>query len=300
MPVANDLRSAADVSSALAAAGYEVDGLSPVGVRPPLGEYLRQLWARRHFIWYDARQRTATMNSRHLLGNTWLFLRPLLDAAFYFVVFGLVLKMAGSVDNFAAFIIIGMLLFRSSATALSSGSGILRNNKAMIRAFMFPRASIPVSTVLQNTITSVFTVMVMCVAIAVVPPFVIPSWTWILLIPIMAVQTLMNLGITFITARLGFKYPDLTNVLSLITRFLMYGSGIMFPIERFVHHPFARTAIELNPLYQVIDMARTVLMDGSMPSAKSWLILLTWTFVLLVGGLIYFWRAEESYGRELR
>lgn len=298
--MADDARTASELRDVLTAGGYDASGLTSIGVRPGLGEYLRQLWGRRHFIWYDSRQRTATSNSDHILGNLWLFLRPLLDALFYFIIFGLVLNLSRGTDNFPAFLIIGILFYRSTATALGSGSGIIRSNKSMIRAFMFPRASIPVSTVLQNSMTAVYTLMVMLVTIMVIPPHVWPHWTWILIVPIFALQCLMNLGITFITSRLGFHFPDITNVLSLLARFLMYGSGVMFPIERFVGHPTALLIIQLNPLFQVIDMARTVLMDGALPSAASWLILAGWTAVLLVGGLIFFWRAEETYGRELR
>lgn len=298
--MADDVRSVAELRGALTAGGLDASALAPIGVRPSLGEYLRQLWGRRYFIWYDSRQRTATSNSGHILGNLWLFLRPLLDAVFYFIIFGLVLKLSRGTDNFPAFLIIGILLYRSTATALGSGSGIIRSNRSMIRAFMFPRASIPVSTVLQNSMTAVYTLIVMMVAIMVIPPHVWPQWTWLLIIPIFGLQCLMNLGITFITSRIGFHVPDITNVLTLLARFLMYASGVMFPIDRFVDHPTALTIIQLNPLFQVITMARTVLMDGTVPAATSWLTLGGWTVLLLVCGLIFFWRAEETYGRELR
>lgn len=298
--MANDLRNAAEVTAALARAGLDPSGLTPIGVRPRLGEYLRQLWERRHFIWYDARQRTATKNSRQILGNVWLFLRPLLDASFYFVIFGLVLPVNRGVENFAAFLVVGVLLFRATATSISSGSAILRNNKAMIRAFNFPRASIPISIVLQNAMTAVFTMIVMCAVIIVLPPHVIPGPTWLLIVPIFVLQTLLNLGICLITSRVGFHFPDATNVLAVLSRFLMYGSGVMFPIEKFVGAPAVAAVIEANPLYQIIRIAREVLVYGTVPAIGSWLIVLAWVVALLVGGFVFFWWAEESYGRELR
>ncbi|ATG53757.1 ABC transporter [Brachybacterium ginsengisoli] len=297
--MASEVKSTTDVKRALEAKGLDPSALTRIGVRPPLGEYIQQLWQRRHFIWYDSRHRASTQNSGMLLGNVWLFLRPLVDVAFYFVIFGLVLDSGRGMENFAAFLTIGILLYRSTATSISSGTGLLRSNKAMIKAFTFPRASIPISAVLQATMTAVFTTFVMCIAIMVIPPFVVPKATWVLVVPIFLIQAVLNLGVMLITARIGFHLPDLANVLGVVSRFLMYASGVMFPIERFVHNETALSIVTLNPLYQIIDMMRTALMDGQVPDLRAWTISMLWAVGILVVGFIYFWRAEESYGREL-
>lgn len=295
----NEVKSTSEVKRALEAKGLDPSGLARIGVRPSLGEYIQQLWQRRHFIWYDSRHRASTQNSRMHLGNVWLFLRPLIDAAFYFVIFGLVLKIGRGMENYPAFLIIGILLYRSTATSITSGTSLLRSNKAMIKAFTFPRASIPVSAVLQATMTAVFTIMVMCFAIMAIPPFALPQISWVLVIPIFLIQTVLNLGLMLITARIGFHVPDMANVLGVVSRFLMYSSGVMFPIERFVENETALSIVTLNPLYQIIDMMRTVLLDGQVPDLRAWTISIVSAVGILVIGFIYFWRAEESYGREL-
>lgn len=297
--MASEVKSTSDVRRALEAKGLDPSGLTRIGVRPPLTDYLHQLWQRRHFIWYDAHHRASTQYSRMRLGNVWLVLRPLVDASFYFVIFGLVLNASRGVENFAAFIVIGILLYRSTATSISGGASLLRNNRAMIKAFTFPRASIPIAAVLQASMTAVFTMVMMCVAIIIIPPHAFPRPTWPLLALVFVIQATFNLGLMFLTARIGFHVPDMANVLGVLSRFLMYGSGVMFPIERFIHNEFALRVVTFNPLYQIIDMARTVLIDGSVPELRSWLIVISWTLFVLVAGFIFFWRAEESYGREL-
>lgn len=298
--MANDVRTLSELTRALDSRGQDPGNLSPIGVRPRFGDYLRQLWERRHFIWYDSRQRAATQESRSLLGNAWLIFRPMLDAAFYWIIFGLLLSVDRGVENFPAYIVIGVLMFRSTASAITSGTGSMRAGRAMIRAFSFPRASIPISNVLQSALTAVITTAAMCLAITLIPPHALPQATWPLIIPIFLMHMMMNLGITFITARVGFHLPDVSNIMSVLSRILMYTSGVIFPIERFIDDPTLREIIMLNPLYRVIDMSRTVLIDGQVPGLDSWLILLAWIVVLVVGGFVFFWRGEEIYGRELR
>lgn len=298
--MANDVKSSSEVIRSLEARGHDAGALFHIGVRPPLSDYVNQLWSRRHFIWYDSRQRASNQNSSNILGNLWLVLRPMLDAAFYYVIFALLLGVDRGIDNFPAFLVIGILMFRSTAGAISSGAGSMRAAKSMLRAFSFPRAAVPISNVLQSALTAVVTTAAMCVAIILIPPHALPSLSWILIIPIFLLHTLVNLGITFISARIGWHFPDLTNMMTVISRMLMYGSGVMFPVERFVSDPTIREIVMLNPLFRIIDMSRTVLIDGAVPDLKSWIIVVIWAVVLVIGGFVFFWRGEESYGREVR
>ena len=296
----NDVKNSSEVVRALEARGQDASDLFPIGVRPPLAVYLRQLWARRHFIWFDSRQRAANTNNRALLGNLWLIIRPMLDAAFYFVIFALLLEMDRGMENFPAFLVIGILMFQSTNSAISGGANSMRGARSMLRAFSFPRAAVPISNVLQSALTAAVTTAAMCAAIIIVPPHALPRWTWLLIIPIFILHMLVNLGVTFVCARIGFHFPALVNLMSIISRMLRYGSGVMFPIERFIDDPIIREIVMLNPLFRVIDMSRSVLIHGVVPDLRSWLILSAWALLLVVGGFLFFWRGEESYGRELR
>lgn len=293
----SDTKTAQRVTDALEARGMNTEGLTPVGVRPGLGEYVAQVWGRRHFIWMDARHRVATQNSRNKLGSLWLLLKPLLDALMYFVIFALVLKVQrAGIENYPGFIIIGVLMFRSTMSSFGQGSAVLRSNQSMIRAFSFPRASLPISTVLRDALQMGYTVTMMIIMIMAVPNHEQPEWTWFLVPVIFALQVILNLGITLTLARVGFIFPDTTQFMSFVGRFLMYGSGVIFPIDRFLSNDVAMRIIETNPIYHMIVMYREVLMDGVVPSLDHWLILGAWALGLTVFGFIFFWRGEETYG----
>lgn len=299
--MADNAKEAQLISQALRDRGLDPTGLTPIGVRPPLGEYLRAIWERRHFIWMDARHRVATSNSRNLLGRLWLVLRPMMEAAMYYVIFAEILGVTRGMENFPGFIIIGVLMFRSTMRAVSSSPSLLTSNKAMIRAFTFPRASLAVSAELRESMQMIFTTATMLVMIIVVPFHERPEYTWLLVPVIFLFQFFLNLGISLVMARIGFVFPDASQFMSVVGRMLMYGSGVIFPIDRFTDsNPLIASLIEANPIYHMLVMYRELLMDGTVPSLDHWLILGGWAVGLTLVGLLFFWQGEESYGAEQR
>lgn len=272
--------------------------LRRVGTRPPLREYFTELFDRRHFIWAGARGEALTRYSNERLGMAWYVLRPLLDAAFYWVIFGLIFDVSRGMENYTAFILIGVFMFQLSARAITGGVGLIRSSKAMIRAFAFPRAALGVSMVLRDFMSSLPAIAVMFVMIMAIPPHEAPSVTWSFFPIILALQLAMSLGFVFFFGWLGALLPDLAQVMSFVSRILLYASAVIFPIDGFVDHPTLLALIQANPIYIVLDMYRTVLIDGAVPLLHSWLQLAAWSVATVLVGFVLFWWNEERYGRE--
>lgn len=276
----------------------DLSQLRRVGTRPPLREYFTELVDRRHFIWAGARGEALTRYSNERLGMAWYVLRPLLDAAFYWLIFGVVLNMSRGMDNFIAFILIGIFMFQMSSRAITGGVSLIRSSKSMIRAFAFPRASLAVSMVLRDLMSSFPAIAVMFVMIIVIPPHEFPTMTWFLFPVILALQLLLNLGFILVFGWIGALVPDAAQAMSFVSRFLMYASAVIFPIERFLDHATLLAIIKANPIYVVLDLYRTTLMEGAVPPIENWLQLAAWAFGTVVVGFLLFWWKEEHYGRE--
>lgn len=276
----------------------ELAHLRRVGTRPPLREYFTELVDRRHFIWAGARGEALTRYSNERLGMAWYVLRPLLDAAFYWVIFGVVLNMSRGMDNFIAFILIGIFMFQMSSRSITGGVSLIRSSKSMIRAFAFPRAALAVSMVLRDLMSSMPAIAVMFVMIMVIPPHELPTMSWFLFPVILALQLTLNLGFILLFGWLGALVPDAAQAMSFVSRFLMYASAVIFPIERFLDHPTLLAIIKANPIYVVLDLYRTTLMEGAVPPIENWLQLAAWAFGAVAVGFTLFWWKEELYARE--
>ena len=68
--------------------------LEPASARPPALKYLRMLWQRRQFITGFATASNVAMYSEARLGQLWQVLTPLLNAAVYFLIFGVLRGLA--------------------------------------------------------------------------------------------------------------------------------------------------------------------------------------------------------------
>ena len=276
----------------------DLSHLRRVGTRPPLREYFTALFDRRHFIWAGARGEAVTRYSNERLGMAWYVLRPLLDAAFYWVVFGVLLDISRGMENFVAFILIGVFMFQLSSRAITGGVSLVRNSKSMIRAFAFPRATLGASLVLRDLVSSTPAIAMMFILIMAIPPHEAPNVAWSFFPVILALQLTMSLGFALFFGWLGARMPDLAQAMSFVSRLLLYASAVIFPIDRFVDNPTMLAIIQANPIYVVLDMYRMTLMDGAAPPLGSWIQLAVWAVGALVIGFVLFWWDEERYGRE--
>jgi teichoic acid transport system permease protein len=276
----------------------DVSRLKPVGQRPRLGAYTRALWGRRHFIFADSRARAFSGNRDTLLGNAWLVGKPILDGLAYFIIFGLLLGTSRGVDNYIGFLLVGVFMFSFTSRCLTGGAGVMASGKNLIRAFAFPRAAIPIALVLREAISMLPVIATMLVMIVAIPPHAVITWRWGLFPLVVLLQVMFNAGLVFYAARITSAVPDLRMMLNFISRFWLYGSGVMFSLERFITHPVLLEVATFNPAYCVLELSRDLLVYGVTPELRLWLTLGAWAVVTPLLGFLYFWQAEEEYGRE--
>lgn len=274
------------------------EGLVPVGKRTSLRSYLTALWNRRHFIIAESRAKMSSSTRKNLLGYGWLFLNPLLSVLAFWFIFGFILESSRGIDNFIGYLVIGVFFFQYTGKCMTGGTNSIRSGASMIKGFQFPRAALPISTVVRNFLDFIPSVVVMILLIAVIEPAEVITWRVLLIVPIIALQTIFNVGLACFLARIGHKIPDLSNFMSIISRFWLYGSGVFFSIEdRLDNHPAILAAMQFNPMHSYLTLARNSLLYGVDSPAWMWAMGIVWAFGLLIVGFVFFWRGEESYGR---
>lgn len=273
----------------------EQHGLHRVGARPTLGNYLKQTWERRTFIYELAKARVQVQNERNRLGMVWVVLKPTFNALMYGFIFG-VLQGGSRPTDFPIYVVVGVFLFEFFSTSMMGGAKSITGNTSLVQSLSFPRLSLPVAQVTQNFLTLMPMLGVMFLYAIILGT--VPKWSWFGIIPIVALFTIFNMGIAFICARITVHIRDFTNILPLIGRVLFYTSGVLFSVDRLLEPwPWMITVFEYHPIYQTLTLARSLIMDSVPYEPRAWLVIAGWAIGTLIFGLIYFWKAEERYGR---
>ena len=249
--------------------------LQLASARPSAFKYARMLWQRRQFITGFATASNVAMYSEARLGQLWQVLTPLLNAAVYFLIFGVLLGVSRGVPGYIPFLVTGIFGCNFTQRSCITSSVVLRENLPLIRALPFPRGCLPLGYViieLQQLVLSFAVLFVIILAFG--EPF---TWYWFLILPILALQTLFNVGCAFILARWGSGFDDVSQLLPFIIRTWMYASGVIFsittslalvPSQSLYFHKHLAYLLQINPAAVYITLIRNSLLTSqriSMP-----------------------------------
>lgn len=271
-------------------------GLRPVNVRPSLPRYIRQVWGRRYFIAAEATGKAFNSQREMYLGRIWLVLSPVLDAAMYGVLFGLLLRTSRGIENFIGYLIIGIIFFGYMRSGLTGGTNLIQSSQGMISAFMFPRAALVFSQVTKNFISGLIPAGVAIVGALTFQWGDPPTWRILLVVPLYLMIHVFAAGLMLIVSRMCAFVPDLRAIINVVGRAWFFVSGVFFSIDRYATIPVVQDVMSANPAYQFLQAVRGVVMYEQTPDLQVWLYLLAWTVGTFIVGIIYFWGAESRYG----
>lgn len=273
------------------------NGLVRVGARPSFWAYIGDVWERRQFIYSLARFKVESENQRNRLGMGWVVLQPIINATIYGLIFGFL--MAGNrPPNFVQFIVIGVFMFQFFATTFSNGAKAITSNSSLLQSLSFPRMSLPISAAVQRLLQFIPAVLIM--VLLNIALGTVPKLQWLMLIPLVGLYFLFNTGIALITARLTVHFRDLSQLLPFISRLAFYTSGVFFSIEQVAEgNETIQRVFDFIPLHEFMSLARALLIEGAEYEVEPmyWLYAAVWSLVLFGFGAVYFWAAEERYGR---
>jgi teichoic acid transport system permease protein len=241
--------------------------LRPAAARPPIGIYLRQLWRRRSFMLAFATARNIAMYTEARLGQLWQILTPLLNVAVYFLIFGLLLHVSRGIPNYLAFLITGVFVFTFSQRAFISTSTVITNSLPLIRALQFPRAALPLAYVIIELQQMLLSLLVLAVVVLLTGEPL--SWYWLLAIPALLLQTVFNVGVGLLVARLGSQVNDFSQLLPFLLRTWLYVSGVIFSIATLDIRTYRWiiAVLQLNPAALYITLTRNALLESQRLSA---------------------------------
>ena len=260
--------------------------------------YIRHAWNRRHFAYAMPAE---TFRSRHqhtVLGNVWNLLNPLLTAAVYFLIFGVILNVSRGIDNYILWLVVGLFAYRLTQGTVMQGASSITGRQGLVRSLKFPRVLLPVATTIGQLLTFSSELAILLL-IAVVTGEGI-SWRLIALPAVVMLHTTFNFGCALIAARLNDSYRDVQQFIPFLFQILRYLSGVMVPVSLFAErgHSLIHNVLVWNPLVQILEIYRWVFLNDATGLTMFDVAHALVVSMVLVGvGLKFFINAEHRYGR---
>ncbi len=244
-------------------------------------------------LWMLSTRDIAVRYRQSLLGIGWAVVRPLVSMAIFTVIFGRIAGLAETTGGvpYALFAFAGLIPWMYFSTCLSDATTSVVAGGDMLTKVYFPRLVLPLSKIAAATVDFAIQLVVLAVLMAVYR--VVPT-AGLALLPafvLLAVVTAFAAGL-WLTA-LNVRYRDIGHALPFLTQALMYLCPIIYPAtlvpERW------RPLYFLNPMAGVIEGFRWAILDTPAPNATLVGLSSVVTLALLVGGLFFFARTEQTF-----
>jgi lipopolysaccharide transport system permease protein len=252
---------------------------------------LAEVWRYRDLlsllIWRDFSSRYR----QSVLGVGWAIVRPVLSVLVFTVIFGMVAKLPSDGIPYPLFSFAAMMpwLYFSNALANATNSVVL--NSGLLTKVYFPRLVLPLASVASGLADLVIQFVLLLGLMFWYG--VAPSWT-ILVMPLFVFECMIvSLALGLWLTALNVKYRDIGHLVPFLIQIWMYMTPIVYSSslvpERW------RALYSLNPLVGVIDGFRWAVLGQSAPNWQMLAISSAVVLLLVISGLFYFRRVEQTF-----
>ena len=261
---------------------------------PPIGPYVRALLRRREFAREMSRTTLRAQHYNTVFGQLWLVINPLLLAGVYFVLVD-ILRAGSRGPDFFAHLMAGLFAYyfvsdsiRLSVKSVTGGGRLILNTA-------FPRALLPVSSVMTAFARFLPTVIVYVPVHLIAGLPIGPVLLWI--VPLAGLMVVLATGASLLVASLQVYFRDLKNFLPYLLRVWLYASPVLYYADEVPDR--YDWLLALNPLGGLLTAWSDVINQGHAPDGTSLLLASAWAFGIFLAGALFFLSREREFAVRL-
>lgn len=221
------------------------------------------LWHYRDLVWQFTQRNIELRHRGSRLGHLWALINPLSMLMLYFFVFGLIFKTRfGALPNETTYdyllaVFLSLSLFHVFSETLSSSPMLITSNPNFVKKVVFPLEVLPLAQLGATAFHLCIGIGLVLVGSVFSPPGL--SWHALWLPVLMLPLFLLALGMSWALAALGVFLRDIGQLTAFAATAVMFASAVMYPTSRISEaSPAMWQILRLNPLLQIIDLARHV------------------------------------------
>jgi lipopolysaccharide transport system permease protein len=224
-------------------------------------------WRSRRLIRSLAMRRLQERFRGSWLGAVWVFLLPVLMLAVYSFAFIVVFQVGGAdgeqrVERVFA-IFCGMIVFGLFNETVQRSATSIVSHPQFVKKVVFPLDALPAVSLGENLALAGASLTILLCGTLLVLGRAHPTWL-LLPLPLVALA-MLALGVGWLLATVGVFVRDLAQALGVVMQMLFFLTPVCYTLQDVPAS--MRDVAALNPLVPIIEMARGLVLHGSLPDA---------------------------------
>lgn len=225
-----------------------------------VGEDARRFW---HLTWTLAATDFKLRFYGSALGYAWTLVRPFAFFGVIWFVFSEIVGAGNGVRNYPAYILMSFVLFQFFLGITSGSLSCLVDRQSLLRKMRFPRLVIPLSVTLGALFELGMTLAAVFIFLAI--SGVYPDWSWLQLVPLIGILTLLGTGLGLLFSVLFVRFRDMRPIWDVAGQMLFYASPVLYVstmVPEAYQHPYLA-----NPIAVVLTQMRHAVIDPGASTA---------------------------------
>jgi len=228
-----------------------------------------------------------------VLGFVWSLLNPLAYMIILTLVFSYLLRV--SIPNFAAWVLIGLLVWRFFSIATNQSLFSIVGNPSLVSKVYVPRHIIVLSTNLASFLGAALEFVVLLPLLVVLGVNLTPYALF--LSAILVMEFLLVFALSLSLSSLNLKYRDFYQVWDIALQLGFFLSPIVYDASLIPAR--YRLLYSLNPVTRLIESTRGIFLLHQFPSLFDTAIIVSSIAIFLLIGFLIFGRLERRFAEEL-
>ena len=251
---------------------------------------LKDLFTFRELLYFLTWRDVKVRYKQTFLGASWAILQPLLTMLIFTILFG---RLAGIKSDvpYPLFTYSGLVIWTFFSNAITNSGNSLVGSAHLITKIYFPRIFVPAGAIAAGLVDLA---LAFVIQIGLMWYYhVRPSWTLLMIVPLVILITLLALSVGMWLSALNVKYRDIRYAIPFLLQLWMFASPIIYPLDLIPQR--WRWAVMINPVTGIIDNFRVAIFANRPFEWKSLAASTIITTVLLIYSAFSFARMERHF-----
>jgi lipopolysaccharide transport system permease protein len=250
-----------------------------------------ELWHYRDLLYFLIWRDIKVRYKQTVLGAAWAVIQPFFTMVVFSIFFGHLAGISSGDVPYPIFAYAGLVPWTYFANALTQSSNSLVEQERVITKVYFPRLLVPMAPVVAGLLDFAIAFVVL---IGMMFVYGITPTAAILTLPLLILlSTAIALAAGLWLAAINVQYRDVRYTIPFLIQLWLFATPVAYPAS--LVPEFLRPVFGLNPMVGVIEGFRWALLGSQPPSFPMLIVSALVASLLLVGGLFYFRRMEDSF-----